>query len=545
MFKNFTFTKRYVLALSLIALLAFLAFINLNRLINSQKDDGKWIYISDHQRLLTQQIALYAIYYQTKELEEKINELQKSHILLVANSRGNEKLLHVYFHKPYMLNEKVKNFLFHANRFYENKDGRSLNYILQNSKPLLNDLEKIVNIYLSQSNSNIQILRKFEFYIFILTLSALIFEALFIFVPANKSILKKTKELVAEKEYINAIIQSSTDAIISLDYDAKLRTFNKEAQNIFNTTFEQISKPNSLHVVLKSRYAHLKNKQILKYLLHLSKKYDFVKLTLTRKNGEKFLAKISFGKSNLHKDIAILLHVKDISKEKLQDDIVLNQAKFAALGEMIALIAHQWRQPLAQLNFNYMYLKNQIQDEKLKAEIVKNEDIVEFMSETISNFEQFYKKTKDSEFDPKISIYQALNILSHSLKSTNINLIENIQKTCKIYGNTNNLSQVVLCILQNAISLAKTNLTNNPKIIITLYQDEKHIILSIKDNLGGIKISPIEDIFKPFISKKQKPSTGMGLYMSKLIIEEKFNGNIQAINDEFGANFSIKLPILG
>lgn len=542
MFQNFTFTKRYLLALFLIALLTILAYINLNRLINSQTDDGKWIYISDHQRLLTQQIALYAIYYQTKELYLKIEELEKAHILLIANAQTNQKLKQIYFHKPIMLDTKIKTFIFHAYRFYENKDGRSLNYILQNSKFLLNDLEKIVNVYLQKSNSNVKTLGEFENYILIFTILTLIFEALFIFSPANKSINKKTKELVAGQDYLNAIIQSSTDAIISLDKQGKIRTFNKEAENIFGISFKDISIKDSLYMLFLDRYKNFSNDKILKFLTRLSKKSRTFELMLRRENKEKFPAKISFGKSNENQDIAIVLHVKDISKEKLQDDIVAHQAKFAALGEMIAIIAHQWRQPLAQLNFNHIYLKNKIQDKSLKNEFTKNEEIISFMSDTITNFEQFYKKTNDGSFNPEISIDQALNIVQASLKSNKITLKKLVSQTSKIYGNTNNLSQVILSILQNAIGISKSRKIKNPTINISLYQHEQKIVLSIWDNLEGIKVKPIEDIFKPLVSKKTEPSTGMGLYMSKLIIAEKFHGHIEVKNENNGAKFTITLP---
>lgn len=542
MFRNFTFTKRYLLALFLIALLALLAYVNLNRLINSQADDGKWIYISDHQRLLTQQIALYAIYYQTKELHVKINELQKAHVLLVLNAKTNEKLKQIYFHKPINLDKKIRDFLFHAHRFYENKDGQSLNYILKNSKLLLSDLEKVVNVYLKQSNSNTKILGKFEFYILILTLLTLIFEALFIFMPANRSINKKTKELLAGQDYLNALIQSSTDAIISLDQEATIRTFNKEAEHIFRISFKKIAIGNSLNLLFPDKYENASNKKILNFLTHLSKKNKTIAITLKRTNNEKFPAHISFGKSNENEDIAVLLHVKDISKEKLRDDIVAHQGKFAALGEMIAIIAHQWRQPLAQLNFNHMYLKNKIEDENLQKEFIKNEEIISFMSETITNFEEFYKKTKDSSFDVEISINQALNIVQASLKSNKITLNKQILPTNTIFGSTNNLSQVILSILQNAIGITKSKKAKNPIININLSQNKKNIILTIQDNLGGIRVSPIDDIFKPLVSKKTSPSTGMGLYMSKLIIEEKFHGSIKAENKNNGANFTIILP---
>lgn len=541
MSKTFSFTKRYMLALLIIAFLAILAYINLNKLIDTQADDGTWIYISDHQKLLTQQIALYAIYYQTKELKNKIIELEKSHILLIANAKS-KKLKNVYFEEPYNLDKKIKDFIFHAKRFYENKDGRSLNHILLNSKTLLVDLEKIVNIYLDKSTENTNKLRAFELFILISTLITLLFEALFIFMPANKSITRKTKELISEKDYSNAVIESSTDAIIAIDKNSKVRTFNKQAQKIFGLEISKIQEANFLFSIFPSNYQAKYSNNILSLMRSLEKNQDSLELKLIKSDKTSFPATLTFGRSKENKDLELVMHIKDISKEKLKDKIVLQQAKFAALGEMIAIIAHQWRQPLAQLNFNYMYIKNQLDNEALKKEFEKNEDIVLFMSETITNFEQFYKKTDDTLFSPTNSITQALNIIQSSFKAKKIDVTKNISTKREIFGNKNSLSQVILSILQNISDIVKIRNINNPMVSIAQKEEENKIIITIEDNAGGIKIEPIEDVFKPFISKDTKSSTGIGLYMSRLIVVDKFQGEIKAKNTKSGAKFIITIP---
>jgi len=531
MLEKLSFTKRYVLALSIIALLSALAFFNLNHLLSIQSNDAKLIDTSGRQRILTKQIAFFAIYYKIDKLEDNINLMEKAHQKLTSYSMS-EELSYLYFGKePYLdnLDNKVKKYLFHAKKFSENRNGRSQNYVLQNSEDLLLTIEKAVSIYLKEAEANTEKLKKVELYIFLVTLATLLFEAFFIFMPANRRINKKTEELTREKDYSNAVIESSTNAIITLDNKLKIRTYNKKAQSIFGYTKDQMLNHSSFGKIIPQKQ-NFKELGVAKEIEAINKK------------GKKFPIRISFGTSGENKDIEIVANIEDITKEKLNSKLLQQQAKFAALGEMIAVIAHQWRQPLAQLSFNCMYIKKQIKDPVLIKEAQKNEEIIQFMSETITNFQNFYKKTDNTTFNPIVSIEQALNLMESTLNLNQVKLIKEIDSKINIYGNANSLAHVVLSIVQNIIDVIKIRKTKNPFIHILLKDTKKHIALTIKDNAGGINVAPIGDIFKPFNSKKQTPSTGIGLYMSKLVIEDKFNGKIKAQNANNGALFVIHLP---
>ena len=168
MFATISFTKTYILALGIIAILSALAYFNLNRMIESQKDDGKMINISGRQRMLSQKIALYAIYYKTKSLYKNIKLMEHSHELLIS-SKMSDKLKKLYFKGPVYLDDRVKKYLYHANRFYTNRDGRSLSYVLKNSQNLLFDLDRAVSIYQEEMEAKIRQLKKVELYIFVLT----------------------------------------------------------------------------------------------------------------------------------------------------------------------------------------------------------------------------------------------------------------------------------------------------------------------------------------------------------------------------------------
>lgn len=524
-----SFTKRYILALSIIAMLSTLAYFNLDKLISIQSDDGKLINLSGQQKILAQQIAFHAIYYKIKNLEQNIIALESNHEQLLS-SHMSEKIKKVFFEKPMGLDKKVRFYLEHAKKFKIHRNGTSLTYLLKHSSSLLKDLDATVVLYLNEAQEHIEKLKRVEFYIFMLTLVTLFFEALLIFYPANKQMNKKTKELTEEKDYSNTVIESSANAIITIDKNNKIKTFNKMAENIFGYSKTEMIYSNNFSKIVPNINNLLSNK----------KTDEVQEVEAKNKNSEKFPIRISFGSSN-NKNI-IVANIQDISKEKLNDKMLQQQSKFAALGEMIAIIAHQWRQPLAQLNFNCMYIKKKLKDKELILEAEKNQDIIQFMSETITNFQDFYKKTDSHNFNPIKSIEQALKIMDSPLNLNQVTLNKGVASKIIIFGNSNSLAHVVLSIVQNMIDVIKIREIKNPTIDITLKDSEKDIILTIEDNASGIKVNPIDDIFKPFNSKKKTPSTGIGLYMSRLVIQNQFKGTIEANNTDKGAKFIIKLP---
>ncbi|WP_263831668.1 PAS domain S-box protein [Sulfurospirillum oryzae] len=542
MIETINFTKRYIIALSIIALLSILAYYNLNHLISSQSNDGKIINISSKQGMLSQQIALYAIYYKTDNLRTNIALMEEAHNLLISFPMSNE-LKKIYFEEPFFLDKNVRTYLFHAKRFEENRDGRSLTYILQNSQKLLDNLDLATSIYVATTESNTIKLKNVEFFIFIFTLVTLFFEAIFIFRPATKKITEVTKELIKQHDYANTIIESNTNAIVTLDSSLRIQTYNHMAEKIFGYTKQEIIGELFFPKIISKESLPVEQEGILNFkkILEIENKEEVREIKAVNKKGQIFPIRISFGISGEEKNM-LIISMQDISKEILKDKIMMQQAKFAALGEMIAIIAHQWRQPLAQLNFNCMYIRKKLTDPELMEETAKNEEIIQFMSETITNFENFYKHVDNTVFNPIISIKQTLVLLESSLKLYQIKLIQKIDSKMNIFGNSNSLSQVILSIIQNTIDIIKSSDIKDPFIQITLENSDKFVVLTITDNAGGIQTPLINDIFKPFHSNKNKLSTGIGLYMSKLIIENQFHGIINAKNTHCGAQFNILLP---
>ncbi len=240
---------------------------------------------------------------------------------------------------------------------------------------------------------------------------------------------------------------------------------------------------------------------------------------------------------------------KEVEKNREKDQFLIQKSKFIALGEMISNIAHQWRQPLNELSSIMMNIKMRYQKGLLDSEYMqkKGDDIdrlLEFMSQTIDDFRNFFIPDKKMKlFSIKQAVMRVLSIMESSLKDKNIKIVINIDKDIKIYGYESEFEQVVLNILSNAKYALMKNSIKNPQVVISLESNNDNIIkLYIKDNAGGIRTKPIEKIFEPYFTTKDTSSgTGIGLYMSKLIIEKNMKGSLKAYNDEDGAVFCIKL----
>jgi signal transduction histidine kinase len=250
--------------------------------------------------------------------------------------------------------------------------------------------------------------------------------------------------------------------------------------------------------------------------------------------------------------------VKKKTKELIHKENILNhQSKMAAMGEMIENIAHQWRQPLSVISTVATGAKL-----KKELDILTNEEFYETMdtinnssqhlSNTIDAFRNFFSKEKEiSPFDINDPIEKVLYLLKSKLSNRDIKVIKNSEEAT-ILGYENEFIQVILNIINNSLDAFEDKKENEKLIFINIYKKENSVIISIKDNAGGIKNDVINRIFEPyFTTKHQSQGTGIGLYMSLEIIEKHMNGTLSCSNKEFvyndikykGAIFIIELPV--
>lgn len=239
--------------------------------------------------------------------------------------------------------------------------------------------------------------------------------------------------------------------------------------------------------------------------------------------------------------------LKILVKEKNEKEkLLIHQSKLASMGEMINNIAHQWRQPLTHLGFINMNFQLALEDKKidikyLNEKIKESNSQLDFMSKTIDNFKDFYKVNKQKEnFYLSDEIYKAIEIMQPIFDNLNINFEFKIKEDTQITAYENEYSQVILNLLTNAKDAIVLRKISNPQIKIILEIKNDKSITTILDNAGGIEKEHLNSIFDPYFTTKEK-GTGIGLYMSKMIIESHFKGKIHVFNTKDGVSFSIEI----
>lgn len=233
---------------------------------------------------------------------------------------------------------------------------------------------------------------------------------------------------------------------------------------------------------------------------------------------------------------------------ELKKSHLFQQSKMATMGEMMENIAHQWRQPLSQINSAVLLLDDALyekgfQDIMVEEKLLEIESLTKYMSKTIDDFRNFFDENKAKEdFDIKELIEQSIAIVKGTLKSHHINITFELNGKYTYNGFPRELQQVIVIILNNAKDAFLRRKIFIPKIVITVKKEKNSYIISICDNAGGIRIDMMEKIFDPYVTTKHKSQgTGLGLYISKMIIHESMNGELIAYNRDDGACFEIKL----
>jgi len=243
---------------------------------------------------------------------------------------------------------------------------------------------------------------------------------------------------------------------------------------------------------------------------------------------------------NLEKEVEL-----ESLKNAKKDRLLQHQSKLAELGDMIGNIAHQWRHPLTRLSLLLQNLKAYKNKGKMSDEVF-NEALnnslyqIDFMSTTIDNFKDFYRKDKEkTTFKVVDSLQGVLTIIGSVLDHTNIKIDIVDNESLDIYGNKNEFSQVLMNLIINAKDAIVENKTLDPFIKIVISKHRKKTKIEIIDNAGGVNLEIIEYIFNPYFTTKDEKGTGIGLYLCKVIIEDEMKGKITVSNYEEGANFTI------
>ncbi len=235
-------------------------------------------------------------------------------------------------------------------------------------------------------------------------------------------------------------------------------------------------------------------------------------------------------------------------REKELENLLITQSKMAALGEMISIISHQLKQPLNAINILSSNIDDRVVEltgQPLDEEVYKNTQLiskqVSFMANTIDTFSDFLKPSKTAKnFSLKTSVVDVLTIIAAKLKARKISVEENINESIMVFGYPKEFNQAILNIISNGVDAFDETSENRLIKIDAKYVNDKAQLI-ICDNAGGIRDDIMRDIFTPYVSSKGDNGTGLGLYITKKIIEEHFGGSVKVENIDGGAEFIIEL----
>lgn len=386
---------------------------------------------------------------------------------------------------------------------------------------------------------------------------------------AKNIVNEKEIDLINEKNQL--YLDMASDLMIALDSKGNIEMLNKYGCKLLGIKLEEIIGKNWFELeFLPLEVAGDVKKYFFKLINEeIEASIEQFENDLIAKDGRRVTLKwqnrvLKDNQGNVTGVFSSAMDITDIKKleaEKLeQQRLLLTQSKIAALGEMIANISHQWRQPLSvistyasglQVNLE---LGNQCSNEKLKQCTKGIMTQVEYLSKTIEDFIHYYKSdTLTTEtFNTRDTVNRLKGLVLESFKDNKINCIFNIND-CKLIQNENLLIQAMLNICNNAKDVLIENRSEEERyFFITVVRKEDTITISFKDSGGGIKEDIIDKVFEPyFTTKHQSIGTGIGLYMSNQIISKHFDGNIRVFNVEYeyegktltGAEFIIDIPI--
>jgi len=377
-------------------------------------------------------------------------------------------------------------------------------------------------------------------------------------------ITEKNNQLLETKQLLQDIIDNAPIRIFWKNRDSTYQGANKLFIKDFglNDVSELIGKKDEDFGVLEHDGYIQDDKNVMD---NDCSKLNYIE-TITGKDGSKKIVNTSkvplynyldevIGIVGVYDDITEQVSTQNELKEK--EILMLHQSKLAAMGEMIGNIAHQWRQPLTIVSSLVMAMQLKLEmdmyEEKYFNEKLSNiNDSLQHMSKTIDDFREFFKPQKEKKVFNLRYLYKKIdNLVGDDFRSKGIEIIHNL-KDVEIKGFDNELVQVLINIMNNAIDAIVAQNQTKKLIFINSYKKDKNAMIEIQDNGGGINDDIINKIFEPYFTTKHKSQgTGIGLYMSSEIIKKHMNGEILVKNTEYeyenscfkGAKFSIILPL--
>jgi PAS domain S-box-containing protein len=245
---------------------------------------------------------------------------------------------------------------------------------------------------------------------------------------------------------------------------------------------------------------------------------------------------------------ACRLTLFDITELRQKDFLLIMQNRLAAMGEMIDNIAHQWRMPLNSLGLiiqqlGQLHAHDELSKEYCREGVAKSMELINHMSKTIDDFRNFFKPDKEKvKFRACEVISHAVSLLEETCHKHKVSVSVNQLEESYIQGYPNEFLQVVLNLLNNAIEAATGKKVPAPGIIVSIGVEAGRTVITVADNAGGIPEDIMDQLFDPYVTTKEEDKgTGIGLYMSKTIVEKSMGGSLTVRNLRDGAEFRIEI----
>jgi len=287
-----------------------------------------------------------------------------------------------------------------------------------------------------------------------------------------------------------------------------------------------------------------------KYLLAMVS--SFIALSVSKAKQD--MEKLQDANKNLEERVK-----EEVQKNEMNSAIIYNQSKMASMGEMIGNIAHQWRQPLSTISMIAGCVESDMEMKEINkqrtasnaSQIIKN---TLHLSKTIDDFRNFYQVNKKNDaFNIANSIKSCLNIVNAIIADNKIKVVLDLNDHLEITSLKNEFTQCIINLITNAKdALVEKNIDYKRRFIfLSLVEEQNQILIKVKDNAGGIDNNIIDKIFDQHFTTKKENGSGIGLFVSKQIIEQHMNGEIFVENTNYtyqdevynGVEFTIKLPL--
>ncbi len=361
-----------------------------------------------------------------------------------------------------------------------------------------------------------------------------------------ETIEKLHNEVIKEREIIDKrvlLVKINKELIIIDASKAYLKLANYAKDELLGKSFFKFKKYNFSKKLKEEIIHHIKTQSVFKF------EYK----TIIKDTEELWFKVTLVPEYDINgKHIGFLLFKNNISASKelqtYQEQIILN-SRFTAMGEIINMIAHQWRQPLSQMSSTFINIQLKKDLGTLDSKYLDNahNDIyntIQYLSTLIDDFRGYFDEDEHIAEVALHDIFEKSKIFIQSNQKPNeIACIQNIDKDLKISTYKNKLTQVIVNIFKNSIDAFKDKKIKNKQITINATKKNNYILIHIIDNAGGIKEDIIKKVFEPYFSTKSKNRTGLGLYMSKKIVQENLNGTISVTSSNENTNLLIKLPL--